>query len=115
MAGCFIFQAAGLILFSYIPGWVGITFFLVLYAPTYAGVLPLIPAIQGEYFGRKWFGTIRGMMTPITLISGVVGPLFAASVFDITGSYQPAFVVLAGSILVALMLVLTAKPPPTPT
>lgn len=114
MAGCFIFQATGLILFTYIQGLLGIAFFLVLYAPTYAGVLPLIPAIQGEYFGRKWFGTIRGMMTPITLISGVIGPVFAARVFDITGSYQPAFVVLAGSILVALMLVLTAKPPKTP-
>ena len=114
MAGCFIFQATGLILFTYVQGILGIAFFLVLYAPTYAGVLPLIPAIQGEYFGRKWFGTIRGMMTPITLISGVVGPVFAGTVFDVTGSYRPAFTVLAGSILVALMLVLTAKPPKTP-
>ena len=114
MAGCFIFQAVGLLLFTYVQGILGIAFFLVLYAPTYAGVLPLIPAIQGEYFGRKWFGTIRGMMTPITLISGVVGPVFAGTVFDVTGSYRPAFTVLAGSILLALMLVLTAKPPKTP-
>ena len=114
MAGCFIFQAVGLILFTYVQGILGIAFFLFLYAPTYAGVLPLIPAIQGEYFGRQWFGTIRGMMTPITLISGVVGPVFAGTVFDVTGSYRPAFTVLAGSILLALMLVLTAKPPRTP-
>jgi len=106
MAGCFIFQAVGLLLFTYVQGILGIAFFLVLYAPTYA--------IQGEYFGRKWFGTIRGMMTPITLISGVVGPVFAGTVFDVTGSYRPAFTVLAGSILLALMLVLTAKPPKTP-
>ena len=114
MAGCFIFQAVGLILFTYVQGFLGIVFFLVLYAPTYAGVLPLIPAIQGEYFGRKWFGTIRGMMTPITLISGVVGPVFAGTVYDVTGSYRPAFSILAGSILSALVLVLTAKPPKTP-
>lgn len=114
MAGCFIFQATGLILFTYLQGDLGILFFLILYAPTYAGVLPLIPAIQGEYFGRKWFGTIRGMMTPITLISGVLGPVFAGTVFDVTGSYRPAFTVLAGSILLALVLVLTAKPPKIP-
>lgn len=114
MAGCFIFQATGLILFTYLQGDLGIVFFLILYAPTYAGVLPLIPAIQGEYFGRKWFGTIRGMMTPITLISGVLGPVFAGTVFDVTGSYRPAFTVLAGSILLALVLVLTAKPPKIP-
>ena len=64
MASCFSIQSVGLILFAYVDGTPGIIFFLVLYAPTYAGVLPLIPAIQAEYFGRKWFGTIRGMMTP---------------------------------------------------
>ena len=114
MAGCFIFQAAGLVLFTNVPGTWGIVFFLLLYAPTYAGVLPLIPAIQGEYFGRQWFGTIRGMMTPITLISGVVGPVFAGTVFDATGSYRIAFTVFAFSILIALALILTAKRPETP-
>ena len=111
MAGCFAFQSAGLLLFTYLPGTWGIVFFLFLYAPTYAGVLPLIPAIQGEYFGRRWFGTIRGMMTPITLTTGVAGPVFAGTVFDLTGSYRPAFTVLAGSILIALTLILLARPP----
>ena len=114
MAGCFIFQTIGLVMFTHIPGTWGIVLFLILYAPTYAGVLPLIPAIQGEYFGRQWFGTIRGMMTPITLISGVVGPVFAGTVFDLTGSYKFAFTVFAFSLIVALLLILTAKRPETP-
>ncbi len=114
MAGCFIFQTIGLVMFTHIPGTLGIVLFLILYAPTYAGVLPLIPAIQGEYFGRQWFGTIRGMMTPITLISGVVGPVFSGTVFDLTGSYKFAFTVFAFSLMVALLLILTAKRPETP-
>ena len=114
MASCFSIQSVGLILFAYVDGTPGIIFFLVLYAPTYAGVLPLIPAIQAEYFGRKWFGTIRGMMTPITLISGVIGPVFAGTVRDVTGSYRLAFTVLAFSILLALTLILTARPPKVP-
>ena len=114
MAGCFSIQSVGLILFAYVDGMTGIIFFLTLYAPTYAGVLPLIPAIQAEYFGRKWFGTIRGMMTPITLISGVIGPIFAGTVRDVTGSYRLAFTVLAFSILLALALILSARPPKAP-
>ena len=114
MAGWFIFQTIGLVMFTHVPGTLGIVLFLVLYAPTYAGVLPLIPAIQGEYFGRQWFGTIRGMMTPITLISGVVGPVFSGTVFDLTGSYKFAFTVFAFSLIVALLLILTAKRPETP-
>ncbi len=114
MASCFSIQSVGLILFAYVDGMTGIIFFLTLYAPTYAGVLPLIPAIQAEYFGRKWFGTIRGMMTPITLISGVIGPIFAGTVRDVTGSYRLAFTVLAFSILLALALILSARPPKAP-
>ena len=114
MASCFSIQSIGLILFTYVDGVPGIVLFLLLYAPTYAGILPLIPAIQGEYFGRKWFGTIRGMMTPITLISGILGPVFAGGVYDLTGSYEPAFTILAFSILLALVLILTAKPPKVP-
>jgi MFS family permease len=114
MATCFVFQSVGLLLFTYLPGMWGIAFFLILYAPMYAGVLPLIPAIQAEYFGREWFGTIRGMMTPIMLTTGVIGPFFAGTVFDLTGSYRPAFTVLAGSILLALTFILLAKPPKVP-
>ena len=114
MAACFSVQSVGLILFAYVDGMMGIIFFLTLYAPTYAGVLPLIPAIQAEYFGRRWFGTIRGMMTPITLISGVIGPIFAGTVRDVTGSYRLAFTVLAFSILLALALILSARPPKAP-
>ena len=114
MAGCFIFQTIGLVMFTHVPGTLGIVLFLVLYAPPYAGVLPLIPAIQGEYFGRQSFGTIRGMMTTITLISGVVGAVFSGTVFDLTGSYKFAFTVFAFSLIVALLLILTAKRPETP-
>jgi len=48
------------------------------------------------------------------LISGVVGPVFAGTVFDITGSYQIAFTVFAFSLIVALLLILTAKRPEIP-
>ena len=111
MAGCFAFQSAGLVLLNVFDGFWGIALFLLLYAPTYAGVLPLIPAIQGEYFGAKWFGTIRGMMAPITLVSAVGGPVFTATVFDLTGSYEPAFLILAFVSLLALALILSARRP----
>ena len=111
MASCFAFQAAGLVLLNLFDGYLGIAFFLLLYAPTYAGVLPLIPAIQGEYFGAKWFGTIRGLMTPVTMISAVGGPVFTALVFDMTGSYEPAFLILAFVSLIALALILLARRP----
>ncbi len=116
LAFCFMLQSTGLILFTSLGGMLGLGFFLTLYAATYAGVNPLIPAIQGEYFGRQYFGTIRGLMTPISMIAVVSGPFIMTLIHDISGSYEPAFIILAGVNLFALVFILiTKKPHPTVT
>ena len=114
IAFCFVFQSVGLILFTTIGGNVGIALFLILYAPTYSGVLPLIPAIQGEYFGRMWFATIRGFMAPIGTISLVGGPLLVGSIHDLSGSYEPAFFLLAVANILALVFILITRKPKDP-
>lgn len=108
---CFAFQSAGIILFTALGGNLGIFFFLVLYSPTYSGVLPLIPALQADYFGREWFATIRGLMTPVATASVVLGPIVVASMRDWTGSYEPAFAALAVSNILALVFVAITRPP----
>ena len=108
---CFAFQSVGIILFTALGGNLGIFFFLVLYSPTYSGVLPLIPAIQADYFGREWFATIRGLMTPVATASVVLGPIVVASIRDWTGSYEPAFAALGVSNILALVFVAITRPP----
>ena len=108
---CFIFQSVGIILFTLLGGTLGIIFFLVLYSPTYSGVLPLIPAMQADYFGRKWFATIRGMMAPIATISVVSGPLAVTAIRDLTGSYEPAFFALGVANVLALGFVVIIRRP----
>ena len=108
---CFVFQSVGIILFTLLGGTLGIIFFLVLYSPTYSGVLPLIPAMQADYFGRKWFATIRGMMAPIATISVVSGPLAVTAIRDLTGSYEPAFFALGVANVLALGFVVIIRRP----
>ena len=115
LAFCFMLQSTGLILFTSIGGNLGLAFFLTLYAATYAGANPLIPAIQGEYFGRQYFGTIRGLMTPISMVAVVSGPFLMTLIHDITGSYEPAFLILAAVNLFALLFILITKRPTAPT
>ena len=114
IAFCFVFQSTGLILFTVIGGTLGIIFFLFLYAPAYSGVLPLLPAIQADYFGRKWFATIRGMMAPIGTVAVVAGPVLAGSIHTLTGSYRPAFFVLAVANVVALVFIVITRRPRDP-
>ena len=96
-------------------GPIGIWSFLVLYSPTYSGVLPLVPAIQADYFGRNRFATIRGLMTPISNASTVSGPFLVASIRDLTGSYEPAFLVLGLSNLIALLFIIITRRPKYPS
>ena len=67
--------------------------------------------IWADYFGRHFLGTIRGYVTPITLLSSQAGPLLAAFVFDSTQSYHPAFWAFVVSYVLAALLVLMATPP----
>ena len=111
IAFCFIFQSTGLILFTLLPGPVGIACFLILYSPTYSGVLPLIPALQADYFGRHRFATIRGLMAPVGTVSMVASPIVVSVIRDQTGSYDPAFMFLGVLNVMALVFIaITRKP-----
>ena len=66
---------------------------------------PVNHSIIGEYFGRKAFATLNGLLQTVGMI-GLVTPVFAGWVFDMTDSYANAlltFAVVAGVAIVALL------------
>jgi len=113
VAICFALQSLGVLIFSAIDGnrvWLIIPF-LLFYAPGYGGPIPLRPALQADYFGTSHFGAIMGLMTLVSMCGGLISPVFAGWVFDITGSYNLAWRVLAFSIVPGIPLVLLSTPP----
>lgn len=85
--------------------------FIALYAPSYGGLAVLMQSIRADYFGRRAFGTIMGYMNLFTSIGTAVGPIFAAYVWERTGSYRLAFVIFTITTLIALVIMLWAKHP----
>lgn len=55
------------------------------------GLIMLMPFLLASLFGRRNQGVIMGAVTPMVMVSGVGGPLLAALLFDVTGSYVDAF------------------------
>ena len=104
-------QAVGLLFFANIRNFWHILFFLITFSPGYGAPIPLRPAIQGEYFGRKQFGTSQGLLLSISTVSSMIGPPFAGWVCDVTGSYRLAFLILAAIPAVGILLFLMTPPP----
>ncbi len=80
----------------------------------YGGGFGTMPAFNADYFGSKNVGTIYGLMITAWGFGGVLGPLLISRVVDATGSYQNAFYILAGMMLVSSILPFIVRPPRAP-
>ena len=107
----FLLQPAGIFALAQVRQLVHIIPFLLTYAPSYGGAVALRPAIIGEYYGRKNFGTIYGVIQGISTFGGIAGPVIMGLVYDIKGSYYLAFVFLALANLFSALLLLFLRRP----
>ncbi len=84
--------------------------FAVVFGFAYGGLIILESPIVAELFGLRAHGAILGAIHFGTSIGGATGPLAAGGIFDTTGNYHIAFVVLAGLSAVGLILTLALRP-----
>ena len=85
--------------------------FVALYAPSYGCSAATMPAIKGDYFGRRSFGTILGLSGMVQMAGSVFGPFYAALVFDVTGSYRFAFLSFSVLLLISAALFMSLSRP----
>ncbi len=65
--------------------------FAVVYGFSHGGLFTVISPIVAEYFGIRSHGLLFGLAAFAGTVGGFLGPIFAGSIFDITGSYGIAF------------------------
>ena len=108
IAGAYSLGTLGLLALSYIEvTWLIIPFLL--FFPLFWGVIALRGAIVREYFGRKAFGKILGILTAVTAIGGSIGPILVGWVFDTLGSYRVIWLVFSGLNSLAVWVLLKMK------
>ncbi len=69
------------------------------------GVVPMQGAVVGAAFGRDSFGKVLGAMRPPMSVIHLLGVPFAGWVFDVNGTYQPAFLAFLGLYLITAIMV----------
>ena len=103
--------AAGSLILAYVTVWWQLIFFVLIYGIGWGGGATTMSIIRAEYFGRKAFGTISGMMDFVQMFGLVLGPVFAGFVYDVTESYYLAFMVFAVSGAMGALIMVFLRPP----
>jgi MFS family permease len=80
--------------------------FSIVWGVGYGGLATLMPAISGQYFGRRNFGAIYGWVTMATVFGGAIGSTFGGWIYDMRGSYNLAWYACVGMWLVAMAIIL---------
>ena len=116
--GLFVFttiQASAVVLLTFSSELWMFYAFAVIFGIGFGGRNPLTTSIRGEYFGRGNFGKILGISTiPMNGLLLISSP-FAGYMYDWTGTYTVAFLVLAGFNYAGGVCFLFAKRPQIPT
>jgi len=67
-----------------------------------------------DYYGRRIVGALTGYFSLISVFSGALAPLYAAVIYDLTGSYIVAFGTFSAACFIAAFMFLLAKRPEAP-
>jgi MFS family permease len=105
---CMVVAAAGLLALLSGQGVWPLWLFTVLFTAIDAS-FPIVWATIGDFFGRKYFATIRGTMSSFYTWGSVVGPVVAGALYDRDQSYLSTLwgltaIMLLGAGLTALLI-----------
>ena len=84
--------------------------FAACYGIAHGGFFTAISPIVAEYFGLGAHGVLFGAIVFSGCLGGSVGPILAGHIFDVTGSYSPAFWLSTFIALLGAGFILLLKP-----
>ena len=114
IAVSFALQFVGTIIFCYTSSYWHLAGFIIFWGIGFGASIPVRFAMLADYFGRRSFGTIMGIMMTFSTVFGVIGPVFVGWMFDVRGNYREPFLIMAASILISIPLILTLSKPGAP-
>ena len=84
--------------------------FAAIYGVAHGGFFALISPMVAELFGMGSHGVILGSVFFSGTTGGAIGPVLAGHIFDITSSYQPAFLICTAMSVIGIILTSLLRP-----
>ncbi|TVR04177.1 MAG: MFS transporter [Spirochaetaceae bacterium] len=110
---CYAIMLASFVLLQFAGTAPLLYLFAVIYGFAHGGMFTAVSPLMAELFGMRSHGLLYGTVIFIATFSGALGPTIAGLVYDLIGSYRPAFLLLIVLILVAAASIASIRPHPT--
>ena len=107
---CFVLVAITLILLMIAKELWLFYLFAAVFGLAYGGWATVMAPLVADLFGLRSHGVILGSATFGATIGGAIGPIVAGSIFDVTGSYQLAFIISIILSIIGLVAATSLKP-----
>lgn len=85
--------------------------FIVFWGFGFGASIPVRFALIADYFGRRHYGSVMGILTTVSTAFSVIGPVFVGWMFDLRSNYREPFLILSLTVLVSIPMVLTLTRP----
>lgn len=109
MAVTFVLLSLGILAFGFADNMWLILPFLICFPLGHSGSMVLRSSIVRDFFGRRAYGRILGIVLGVGAAGGIIGPTGAGWIYDTTGSYHLVWLILCGMTALATALVLKLK------
>jgi len=106
---CFLLRVGIFAFILFFQDTVAVAVFALLYGFTFLVTAPLTVVFAGVIFGQSRLGLVAGSISMVHQVSGGLGALAGALIFDQWGSYDRGFMVLLVMSLVAIPVTLMVR------
>jgi MFS family permease len=106
----FFLMALGMLAlaFTHWPGMLLV--FLLLFSFGFGGITVLRGTIIREYYDKRIFGSMMGIMMGFAAAGGIIGPTFTGWVFDVSRDYHFVWMGFGAMLFIAILLVANFRP-----
>ena len=107
---CIALQAGGVVILMQSRSIGMVWAFLIVFAIGSGATNPLRPLVIGEFFDVDSFGRFFGLTELIRRLGAAAGPFVAGYIFDTTGSYHYAFIIIIAFYLASMAILFMIHP-----
>ena len=94
-AGVALMMAVALVLFPSADSAIEALVVAAIFGAAVGGILVVPVVAYANYFGRRSLSVIRGVTEPFVSLGQAIGAILSGAIYDVTGSYKDAFLILA--------------------